>query len=207
MTVNSGTILIVDDDPGYRAFVAAILERVGYMTSEAGSGEEALRLVRSERPACILLDVLLPGVNGYAVCQELRDGYGETIPIIFVTGERTEPADRVAGLLLGADDYVLKPFDPDELLARMRRLLIRSDRAAPRNGDKPQSSFGLTQREREILLLLADGLGQKAIAAELVLSPKTVATHMQRILTKLGVHSRAEAVAIAHREGLARRLH
>ena len=204
MAANCGTILIVDDDAGYRMFVAAVLERVGYATREAATGEEALRLVRTELPACVLLDVLLPGVTGYAVCRELRDGYGEMLPIIFVTGERTEPGDRVAGLLLGADDYVLKPFDPDELLARMRRLLIRSDRAAPRNGHRPQSSFGLTQRERDILLLLADGIGQKAIAAELVLSPKTVATHLQRILIKLGVHSRAEAVAVAHREGLAR---
>ncbi len=199
LATNCGTILIVDDDASYRAFVASIFSRVGYATREASSGEEALEEVRRERPSCILLDVLLPGVTGYAVCRELRDEYGDFLPIIFITGERTEAGDRVAGLLLGADDYVLKPFDPDELLARVRRLLIRA--APPRdNGD----SFGLTRRERDILALLADGSGQKAIAAKLVLSPKTVATHIQRILTKLSVHSRAEAVALAHREGLVR---
>jgi two-component system, NarL family, nitrate/nitrite response regulator NarL len=200
---NGGTILIVDDDANYRGFVSTMLERVGYGTREASSGEEALNSVRSERPSCVLLDVLLPGVTGYAVCRELRDEYGEALPIIFVTGERTEPGDRVAGLLLGADDYVVKPFDPDELLARVRRSIVRSDLASGR-GDQLRKVFDLTNRERDIVMRLADGMGQKAIAAELVISPKTVATHIQRILAKLGVHSRAEAVAVAHREGLTR---
>jgi two-component system nitrate/nitrite response regulator NarL len=200
--LNCGTILIVDDDADYRAFVSSILSRVGYSTREASSGEEALNSVRSERPSCVLLDVLLPGVTGYAVCKELRDEYGDALPIVFVTGERTDPGDRVAGLLLGADDYVVKPFDPDELLARVRRMLVRAEFAGARNGDRRRRSFGLTGREREILSLLADGLGQERVASELVISPKTVATHIQRILGKLGVHSRAEAVALAHREGL-----
>jgi two-component system, NarL family, nitrate/nitrite response regulator NarL len=201
---NCGSILIVDDDANYRAFVSTMLGRVGYGTREASSGEEALNSVRRERPSCVLLDVLLPGVTGYAVCRELRDEYGEALPIIFVTGERTEPGDRVAGLLLGADDYVVKPFDPDELLARVRRSIIRSQLDGPRRGDRVRALFGLTDRERDIVMRLADGVGQKAIAAELVISPKTVATHIQRILVKLGVHSRAEAVAVAHREGLTR---
>jgi DNA-binding NarL/FixJ family response regulator len=201
---HNGKVLIVDDDASYRAFVSAILTRVGYQTSEASSGEAALTAVRGERPSCVILDVLLPGVTGYEVCRELRDEHGDALPIIFVTGERTEPGDRVAGLLLGADDYVVKPFDPDELLARVRRMIVRSRLAQGRNGDSSRNLFDLTDREREILALLADGLSQKAIAAELVISPKTVATHIQRTLVKLGAHSRAQAVAIAHREGLTR---
>jgi DNA-binding NarL/FixJ family response regulator len=200
---HSDKILIVDDDANYREFVSSILGRVGYQTSEASSGEDALTAVRGQRPSCVLLDVLLPGVTGYEVCRELRDEHGEALPIIFVTGERTEPGDRVAGLLLGADDYVIKPFDPDELLARVRRMIVRSGPGGNRNGAGHPESFGLTGRELQILALLADGLSQSAIAAELVISPKTVATHIQRILVKLGVHSRAEAVAAAHREGLA----
>jgi two-component system, NarL family, nitrate/nitrite response regulator NarL len=201
---NCSSILIVDDDGNYRAFVSSILGRVGYGTREASSGEEALSSIRRERPSCVLLDVLLPGVTGYAVCRELRDEYGEGLPIIFVTGERTAAGDRVAGLLLGADDYVVKPFDSDELLARVHRLIVRSQLDGRRRGDQVRALFGLTDRERDIVMRLADGMGQKAIAAELVISPKTVATHIQRILAKLGVHSRAEAVAVAHREGLTR---
>jgi two-component system, NarL family, nitrate/nitrite response regulator NarL len=199
---HNGKILIVDDDPNYRAFVSSILGRVGYQTSEASSGEDALTAARAERPSCVLLDVLLPGVTGYEVCRELRDEHGDTLPIIFVTGERTDPGDRVAGLLLGADDYVVKPFDPDELLARVRRMIVRSSLVGRRNGDLARNLFDLTKREREILAMLADGLSQKAIAEDLVISPTTVATHIQRTLVKLGAHSRAQAVAIAHREGL-----
>jgi two-component system, NarL family, nitrate/nitrite response regulator NarL len=202
---HNGKVLIVDDDASYRAFVSAILTRVGYQTREASSGEDALMVAHAEPPSCVLLDVLLPGVTGYEVCRELRDEHGETLPIIFVTGERTAPGDRVAGLLLGADDYVVKPFDPDELLARVRRVIVRSGLVGRRNGSALSPNlFNLTRRECEILALLADGLSQKAIAEGLVISPATVATHIQRILVKLGAHSRAQAVAIAHREGLTR---
>jgi two-component system, NarL family, nitrate/nitrite response regulator NarL len=201
---SQGTVLIVDDDANYRASVSTMLQRVGYETTEAASGEDALTAARLDRPSCVLLDVLLPGVTGYEVCRELRDEHGDALPIVFVTGERTEPGDRVAGLLLGADDYVVKPFDPDELLARVRRMILRSGRSENGDGAISGNSFHLTRREREILVLLADGLGQKTIAAELGISSKTVATHIQRILGKLGVHSRAEAVALAHRGGLAR---
>jgi two-component system nitrate/nitrite response regulator NarL len=103
----------------------------------------------------------------------------------------------VAGLLLGADDYVVKPFAPDELLVRARGLLRRAgERKVAANG------YELTRRELEVLGLLADGLGQREIAHRLVISPKTVGTHVERILSKLGVHTRAHAVAMAFRHGL-----
>lgn len=200
METGPNQILIVDDDPLHRAFVSSLFQRAGYTTGEASTGEEALAIVRDEQPACVLLDVLLPVATGYEVCQELRDAYGEAFPIVFVTGERTEPADRVAGLLIGADDYVLKSFDSDELITRVRRLIARQEHFAQSSAGDDR--FALTARERDVLALLADGLDQDAIARELVISPTTVASHLQRILKKLGVHSRAQAVALAHREGL-----
>jgi DNA-binding NarL/FixJ family response regulator len=193
-------ILIVDDDMGFRASVAALLGRVGFVTSEAATGEEAMASARHRRPACVLLDVLLPGLTGYEVCHELRSEYGEILPIVFVSGERIEAVDRVAGMLVGADDYVVKPFDSAELVVRVRRLVARS--IAGRSSANGDAAFALTKREREVLRLLALGLDQDAIARKLVLSPKTVATHIQHVLPKLGVRSRTQAVALAYREGL-----
>jgi len=194
---NCGHILVVDDDPAFRDMVATLLDRIGCRTVGAADGHEALHAAASSPPDVVLLDVDLPGTNGYEVCRELRDAYGDDLAIVFVSGMRTEQLDRVGGLLLGADDYLVKPFEPDELLARVRRLLARaSTRPTARATDD------LTSREQEILRLLAAGLDQAAIASLLVISPKTVATHIQRILGKLGVRSRAQAVAFAHQHGL-----
>jgi DNA-binding NarL/FixJ family response regulator len=147
----------------------------------------------------VLLDIQLPDLNGYEVCRGLRNRYGDSIAIVFISGERTEPLDRAGGLLLGADDYLTKPVDPGELIARVTRLVGR-----PRsNGDGPSSNGkldALTQRENEVLGLLAEGLRQGEIAERLVISPKTVATHIQRILGKLEVRSRAQAVSLALRD-------
>jgi DNA-binding NarL/FixJ family response regulator len=193
-------VLIVDEDEEYCAFVSEHLSRAGYASRRVSTAAAAIDLVGREQPAAVLLEVNLPEVCGYEVCHELRQRHGDGLPIVFVSGDRTEPADRVAGLLVGADDYVLKPTDPDELIARVRRLLAR---AAPAEEVPGRGLPELTKRELEVLRLLADGLDQNAIAGQLVISCATVATHIQRILAKLGVHSRAQAVALAYREGLA----
>jgi DNA-binding NarL/FixJ family response regulator len=192
--------MIVDDDGPTRELLAGILDRAGYETSQATSGDEALEAIRDEIPALVLLDVNMPGMSGYVVCSELRQLLGNGLPIVFLSGERTESYDRVAGLLIGADDYMTKPFDPDELVTRVARMIERS----PRWGQDPpqQDPYGLTPREQEVLGLLVDGLSQPEIAERLFLSPKTVGTHIQRIIGKMGVKSRTQAVAIAAREGL-----
>jgi len=194
-----GGILIVDDDEGFRSFVSELLESIGYSTTQLASGSAVLAAVAENRPAAILLDVELPGLNGYEVCRELRNRYGDSIAIVFISGSRTEPLDRSGGLLLGADDYLIKPVDPAELIARVTRLVGRpsSNGVAARSQGKLDS---LTQREHEVLDLLAEGLRQNEIAERLVISPKTVATHIQRILGKLEVRSRAEAVGLALRD-------
>ncbi|HSG13233.1 MAG TPA: response regulator transcription factor, partial [Gaiellaceae bacterium] len=127
-------------------------------------------------------------------------------PVILVSAERTDALDRTAGLLLGADDYLAKPVDRGELLARARRSLRRSgagSKTANGNGHARASGEpSLSPREQEILSLLAEGKTQRDIAAALVISPKTVSTHIQHLLAKLGVNSRAQAVAAAYRLGL-----
>jgi DNA-binding NarL/FixJ family response regulator len=194
-------ILIVDDDPEIRSVVAKLLARIGLATTEAAGGDEALTAVRRNRPSLVLLDVQLPDMSGYELCRELRQELGEELPIIMLSGAKTDALDRSAGLLLGADDFIVKPFDPDELRARVRRLLARSSAARPAS-PSAQPAHTLTKRELEILRLLASGKTSAQIAHALVLSPKTISTHVQHVLAKLGVHSQAQAVAAAYRDGL-----
>lgn len=201
--MNCGHVLIVDDDAALAQLVGHLLARIGLPVRYARSGEAALDSVNEEMPDLVLLDVSLGRMSGYEVCRQLRDTFGDDLPIVFLSGERTEPYDRAAGLLLGGDDYIVKPFDPDELVARVRALLRRAGRTRA-NGASDRFAV-LTAREREVLTLLAGGLGQDEIAARLVISPKTVATHLQRVLVKLGVHSRAQAVGEAYRHGLVQR--
>lgn len=199
-------ILVADGDRVSRRAIGRLLQRIGHEPIEASTGPEALELALRVQPPLVILEVNLEAINGYEVCRELRDALGGDISIIFLSGERTQPADRVAGLLVGADDYIVKPFDSDELLARVRAALRRLSvqPSSTNNNDKlepPSPLASLTRREREVLQLLAAGLGQAEIAAKLVISQKTVSGHIQRVLTKLGVHSRAQAVAVAHQLG------
>jgi DNA-binding NarL/FixJ family response regulator len=191
-----GAILIVDDDPGFRALVAAALESAGYTVLQAEGRHDALEAA-ADLPRLALVDVNLSGTTGFAVLRDLRERLGDGLPVIFVSGARTEPFDVAGGLVVGADDYVLKPVDPGELVERVARLLARASAAVV-----TRPSHDLTAREYVVLELLVEGCDQDEIAHRLVISPNTVATHIQRILVKLDVHSRAQAVALAAREGI-----
>jgi len=207
MSRNGGATLIVDPDVKSRAALSKLLERAGFEAIQAATGEEALDAARSERPWLVLLDVCLSGLSGYEVCRELRDEFGDDLSIVFVSGERTDPIDRTAGLLVGGDDYIVEPFDPSELLARVRRLDARR-RARANGGSAKDGSLErpgpatLTQRETEVLRQLALGGRTREIASALKITEKTVATHLQHVLEKLGANTRAQAVAFAYRDGL-----
>ena len=191
-----GTILIADGDPAFRRVAAQALGATGLRIREATTGHETLDAAESEDVVLVVLEVRLPDLSGYEVCRRLRDERGEGLPILFVSQDRTEVFDRVAGLLVGADDYLTKPVSPDELIARVRRHLQRAA------GSAVAPNSVLTARERQVLLLLAQGLGPIEIGSELSISPKTVATHVEHIYAKLGVHTRAQAVAKAFRLSL-----
>jgi DNA-binding NarL/FixJ family response regulator len=186
-------VLVVDGDPDFSAACSEALRHAGYRAEQARTGEDALQAAGRQRPELVVIETHLPGTSGYEIARELREGHGEGLPIIFVSAARTDETDRVAGLLLGADDYLTKPVRFDHLIARVRRLVARS---APVAG--PIASR-LSPREQEILGLLADGLEQEEIANRLFITPKTVAKHIERILSKLGVHSRAQAIVLALR--------
>ena len=195
--LQAGAVLVVDGDADCRAEVSQLLQRAGLVTVEFGTGEQALAAAHGARPGVVLLEVELPGASGYDICRELRDEHGEELPIVFLSGARTKSFDLVAGLLLGADDYIIKPFDPYELIARVRRLTARGASRAAAAG-----RANLTHREREVLGLLVDGLLQSDIARRLHISDKTVSKHIEHILAKLNVHTRAQAVAKAARNPL-----
>jgi DNA-binding NarL/FixJ family response regulator len=197
-----GTILVVDDDDASRLTCVQAAVRLGYEARPTPTGDELVERLGRDRPALAIVDVELDGqVNGLEVMRQLHESFGADLPVILVSAERTSPLDRTAGLMLGADDYLTKPLDSGELLARVRRSLRRS-RPLAANGNGHSAAINLSPREQEILALLAEGRTQGQIATELVISSKTVATHIQHILSKLGVHTRAQAVALAFRRGL-----
>jgi DNA-binding NarL/FixJ family response regulator len=189
-------VIVADTDPSARGGLEDALTRAGFDVIGVASGEEVLAVARLHQAALFILEVPLGQLSGYEVCRNLREELCPDIPIVFLSGVRTEPYDRVAGFLLGADDYIAKPYATDELLARVRRLTRNS-----RGSESPTLS-ALTPRETEVLILLAGGVASEAIAERLFISSKTLATHIEHILKKLRVNSRSQAIALAYRERL-----
>jgi DNA-binding NarL/FixJ family response regulator len=190
------TVLIADPDEESRAELASVLSNAGYAVTQTDRGDDALTLAQSIHPSAVILEIPLDGLCGYEVCRTLKADASFEAPVIFISSVRTEPYDRIAGLMLEADDYLVSPYLPGELVARLENLLTRM---------QPQTSslrLRLTHREYEILGLMGEGLRHGQIAKRLFISPKTVASHVDHILRKLGVGSSREAVAVAYREGI-----
>jgi DNA-binding NarL/FixJ family response regulator len=201
-----GSILIVDSDDASRLTAVQVAVRLGYDARPTPTADELIERLGADRPTLAIVEVELPGpANGLEVMRQLHEAFDGDLPVILVSASQTDAFDRMAGLMLGADDYVTKPLDAGELLARVKRSVRRGSPQAGANGNgyaRYENTAGLSPREREILGLLAEGRTQGQIAGELVISSKTVATHIQHILSKLGVNTRAQAVAIAFRRGL-----
>jgi DNA-binding response OmpR family regulator len=203
----TATVLVVDDEPIVRDVVARYLRHEGYRTLEAGDGDEARRLIVESEPSLVVLDVMLPGTDGLALCRWIR-GRSE-LPVILLTA-RGDEADRIVGLELGADDYVAKPFSPRELTARVRTVLRRS-RAAPAGderivlGDleidarsrevrKGGRAVRLTAKEFDLLWFMAghprqvfsrDQLMDRVWGYEAAFDTGTVTVHVRRLREKL----------------------
>ena len=210
MESQSATILVVEDEQDIRDLLVYNLEREGYATLEAGDGREALDLVRLHRPNLILLDIMLPIMDGFAVCRELeRSGEATHIPVIMLTA-RGEDVDKIIGFELGADDYVVKPFNTRELLLRIRAILRRQAGAESRpllsrhgvsvNSSAHRVTVGgqeieLTATEFRLLEDLLHYAGRVRTREELLSAvwgyqfegyARTVDTHIRRLRNKLG---------------------
>jgi two-component system, OmpR family, response regulator ResD len=204
-----GTVLVVDDEPTIAEVVARYLERAGYRTRIAGDGPAAIEAAAAQRPDLVVLDLMLPGVDGLEVMRRLREQDSDRIAVILLTA-KGEESDRVIGLRLGADDYVVKPFSPAELVARVDAVLRRVDTApAPEakielsdmtidpgarrvivRGEEVQ----LTQREFDVLLFLARHPGQVFSRNQLMdaiwqysfyTDTSTVTVHIRRLRAKI----------------------
>jgi two-component system response regulator ResD len=204
-----GSVLVVDDEPTIAEVVSRYLERAGYRTRIAGDGTQALALVADQRPDLWVLDLMLPGLDGLEVMRRLRGPDGERIALIVLTA-KGEESDRVIGLRLGADDYVVKPFSPAELVARVDAVLRRVDTSPAQESPieltdmtiEPGSrrvfvrgqEVQLTQREFDVLLFLARPPGQVFSRNQLMdaiwqysfyTDTSTVTVHIRRLRAKI----------------------
>ena len=193
------TVLLVDDNPKY---LKDALPYYGYDVFTAADGIQALKILSQNKFDIILLDVMMPNMNGWDTLKEIRK-HVETkdVPVIMITAV-DEEQKMVTGLRNGADDYIIKPFILQNLLARMEAVLRRSRRQEnlPKelpftSPDKPLQT--LTSREKEVLQMAAKGANNKEIAEKLVLSEVTVKSHMNSIFKKLKVTNRTQAVLLA----------
>jgi DNA-binding response OmpR family regulator len=204
-------VLVVDDEPMVREVVARYLERDGVRVYEVATGDEALAWLKDNQPDLVVLDVMLPGTDGLTVLRQIRST-GD-IPVILLTA-RIEEVDRVVGLELGADDYVVKPFSPRELTVRVRNMLRRASTALPTVTDGAAVRFGplridvaarevavdsrtvvLTPKEFDLLLVLARSPRQVFSRRQLLeqvwesapefQDPATVTVHVGRLRQKL----------------------
>jgi two-component system, OmpR family, response regulator ResD len=204
-----GSVLVVDDEPTIAEVVSRYLERAGYRTRVAFDGAQALDLVAQQRPDLVVLDLMLPGVDGLEVMRRLREQDRERIALILLTA-KGEESDRIIGLRLGADDYVVKPFSPAELVARVDAVLRRVDTspaqqapielsdmtidAAARRVFVRGEEVQLTQREFDVLLFLARHPGQAFSRNQLMdaiwqysfyTDTSTVTVHIRRLRSKI----------------------
>jgi two-component system phosphate regulon response regulator PhoB len=205
-------ILVVDDEPEIVALVAYHLAKAGYRVSTAASGQDALELARRERPSLVVLDLMLPGMSGFDVLEQLRsDDSTRDIAVLMLTARREEP-DRIRGLSLGADDYLTKPFSPAELVLRVAAILRRTGTPSTASADAivigpmqidraamivkvDGDAVDLTPTEFKLLLTLAERRGRVQGRGHLLetvweaapdIQTRTVDMHVQRLRTKLG---------------------
>ena len=205
-TGTGATVLVVDDEPIVREVVATYLRREGYRALEAGDGLAARDLIERTRPELIVLDVMLPGIDGLELCRWIRSR--SEVPVIMLTA-RGEEADRIVGLDLGADDYVTKPFSPRELVARVRSVLRRAPGGASarrveagpllidagtREVTRDGVALKLTAKEFDLLWFLAgnprlvfsrDQLMDRVWGYEAAFDTGTVTVHVRRLREKI----------------------
>jgi FixJ family two-component response regulator len=199
-----GEIFIVDDDPAVRDALSVVFSLEGYHVTSFGDGSAFLSAARARTPACILLDVHMPGRSGLDILKELNaQHYGA--PIFIISGQGDIPM-AVDAIKNGALDFIEKPFDADTVVARVREAVEAwRRRATSESSDILSLQFpghqSLTPREREVLAQIAGGASNKEAGRRLGISPRTIEVHRARIMEKLGAKNAADLVRIVLSEG------
>lgn len=207
-------VLIVDDDITLRTAVIRYLQNRGYSVQEAASGAEALSLFEQNPPDIVVSDVMMPEMDGLEFCRRLRaTRSGQLVPFIFLSS-RKDVEDRVQGHQMGADDYLIKPFDPKELVAKIESQLERSRRIHAEivrlmqqlqtetpTPEAPPQPLPLTPAEEKVFWEVIQGFTNKQIGDRLFVSPRTVQTHLSNILSKLHLESRSQLIRYAYERG------
>ena len=207
-------ILIVDDDSTLRAALTRYLKDRGFIIHNAASGKEGLDSFIQELPDLIVSDVAMPEMDGFELCTQVRQtDRGQLIPFIFLSG-RCDLEDRIQGHSSGADDYLVKPFHPRELIAKIEAQLARSSRIHSEitkalqqqlSGEssiaKPSSPLPLTPAEEKVFWEVIQGFTNKKIGDRLFISPRTVQTHLSNILSKLSLENRSQLIRYAFENG------
>ncbi len=194
-------LLVIDDEPNLLRAVEAVLRGEGFEITTARSGREALVAVAQSLPDLIVSDVRMPGMDGFQLARKLRaSSHSALIPIIFLTA-KDETEDRIEGFESGVDVYLTKPFEPDELVAVIKNILVRVERTRSTiarlvGSEEKETVFvrdeQLTDAEWRVAETVARGLSNKEIAEELNLSVRTVENHVSRILAKKNFTNRVE---------------
>jgi DNA-binding NarL/FixJ family response regulator len=205
MTKEGGTgeqkrLLLIDDDPNLILLVKDYLEFRGYQVDTAENGQEALDLLQGETPDMIICDVMMPQMDGYSFVEHVRkDPRTSWIPVLFLSA-KGQSQDRVKGLNIGADVYMVKPFEPEELVAQVESSLKQASRLIQRQ-DKGMDStpkiqvpfdVELTPTELRVVQYVARGMANREIAEELNVSQRTIESHVSNMLGKTGLHNRTE---------------
>lgn len=193
-------LLLIDDDPNLILLVQDYLEFRGYTVITAENGREALDILKEEIPDMIICDVMMPEMDGYAFVKNLRENpRTEWIPVLFLSA-KGQSQDRVKGLNTGADVYMVKPFEPEELVAQVESTLKQAsrllERPVKRNNQDPKllvpDTVELTPTEIKVVQLVARGMSNREIAEVMNVSQRTIESHVSNMLAKTSLHNRTE---------------
>lgn len=193
-------LLLIDDDPNLILLVKDYLEFRGYEVVTAENGREALEILEQDIPDMIICDVMMPEMDGYSLVKHVReDPKTNWVPVLFLSA-KGQSQDRVRGLNTGADVYMVKPFEPEELVAQVESSLKQASRLiqhqnkGAETGPKIQVPFDveLTPTELRVVQFVARGMANREIAEELNVSQRTIESHVSNMLGKTGLHNRTE---------------